>query len=192
MCGNNELHDTLDYSSLDSVTAHSRESMNLLRGVIQDYFLSLREEAEKEGRKSVNSQTLGMIDYHYPIYKFKPRSIFPNLVTHFPTVDKQKKSRAKARGYIEKISPQKKKKKKKGKGKQCEVTQQCPALCDLMDCSLPDSSAHGYFQVRYWSGLPFPSPGDLPDLEIEPRSLALQADALPSEPPGKSFKGGYE
>ena len=58
-----------------------------------------------------------MIDYHYPIYKFKPRSIFPNLVTHFPTVDKQKKSRAKARGYIEKISPQKKKKKKKGKGK---------------------------------------------------------------------------
>ena len=59
-----------------------------------------------------------MIDYHYPIYKFKLRSIFPNLVTHFPTVDKQKKSRAKARGYIEKISPQKKKKKKR-KRKEC-------------------------------------------------------------------------
>ena len=37
----------------------------------------------------------------------------------------------------------------------------------------------------YWSGLPYPSPGDLPDPGIEPRSPALQADALPSEPPGK-------
>ena len=38
---------------------------------------------------------------------------------------------------------------------------------------------------EYWSGLPFPSPGDLPDPGIKPRSLALQADSLPSEPPGK-------
>ena len=37
----------------------------------------------------------------------------------------------------------------------------------------------------YWSGLPFLSPGDLPDLGIKPRSPALQAEALPSEPPGK-------
>ena len=36
-----------------------------------------------------------------------------------------------------------------------------------------------------WSGLPFPSPGDLPDPAIEPGSPALQADALPSEPPGE-------
>ena len=36
-----------------------------------------------------------------------------------------------------------------------------------------------------WSGSPFPSPGDLPDPGIKPRSPALQADALPSEPPGK-------
>ena len=36
-----------------------------------------------------------------------------------------------------------------------------------------------------WSGLPFPSPGDLPDPGMEPRSPALQADTLPSEPPGK-------
>ena len=36
-----------------------------------------------------------------------------------------------------------------------------------------------------WSGLPFPSPGDLPDPAIEPRSPELQADTLPSEPPGK-------
>ena len=38
---------------------------------------------------------------------------------------------------------------------------------------------------EYWSGLPFPSPGDLLDPGIEPGSLALQADALPSESPGK-------
>ena len=36
----------------------------------------------------------------------------------------------------------------------------------------------------YWSGLPFPSPGDLPDPGIKPGSPALRADALPSEPPG--------
>ena len=40
----------------------------------------------------------------------------------------------------------------------------------------------------YWSGVPFLSPGDLPDPAIEPRSPALQADALLSEPPGK-FQG---
>ena len=39
---------------------------------------------------------------------------------------------------------------------------------------------------EYWSGLPFPSPGDLPDPGIEPGSPELQADALTSEPPGKS------
>ena len=38
---------------------------------------------------------------------------------------------------------------------------------------------------EYWSGLPFPSPGDLPHPGIEPGSPTLQADALPSEPPGK-------
>ena len=43
-----------------------------------------------------------------------------------------------------------------------------------------------FSRQEYWSGLPFPSPGDLPDPGIEPGSSALQADALPSEPPGKS------
>ena len=38
---------------------------------------------------------------------------------------------------------------------------------------------------KYWSGLPFPSPGDLPNPGIKPGSPALQADSLPSEPPGK-------
>jgi len=41
----------------------------------------------------------------------------------------------------------------------------------------------GFSRQEYWSGLPFPSPGDLPDPGIEPRSPALQADALTSEPP---------
>ena len=40
-------------------------------------------------------------------------------------------------------------------------------------------------QEYYWSGLPCPSPGDLPDLGIKPRSPALEADSLLSEPPGK-------
>ena len=43
----------------------------------------------------------------------------------------------------------------------------------------------GFSRQEYWSGLPFPSPGDLPDPGIEPRSPALQADALTSEPPEK-------
>ena len=43
----------------------------------------------------------------------------------------------------------------------------------------------GFPRQEYWSELPFPSPGDLPDPGIEPRSPTLQADALPTEPPGK-------
>ena len=44
----------------------------------------------------------------------------------------------------------------------------------------------GFSRQESWSGLPLPSPGDLPDPMIEPGSPALYADALPSEPPGKS------
>ena len=43
----------------------------------------------------------------------------------------------------------------------------------------------GFSRQEYWSGLPFPSPGDLPNPGIKPRSPALQADTLTSEPPGK-------
>ena len=43
----------------------------------------------------------------------------------------------------------------------------------------------GFSRQEYWSGLPFPSPGDLPNPGIEPRSPVLQTDSLPSEPPGK-------
>ena len=44
----------------------------------------------------------------------------------------------------------------------------------------------GFSRQECWSGLPFPSPGDLPDPGIEPGSPTLQADALLSEPPGRS------
>ena len=47
-----------------------------------------------------------------------------------------------------------------------------------------------FSRQEYWSGLLFPFPGDLPDPGIEPQSPALQADALPSEPPGKPLQVG--
>ena len=46
----------------------------------------------------------------------------------------------------------------------------------------------GFSRQEYWSGLPFPSPGDLPNPGIEPGSPALEADALTSEPPGKPLR----
>ena len=53
-----------------------------------------------------------------------------------------------------------------------------------MACQAPLSM--GFSRKEYWSGLPFHSPGDLPDPGIEPGSPALQADSLLSEPPGKA------
>ena len=47
------------------------------------------------------------------------------------------------------------------------------------------SQSMEFSREEYWSGLPFPSPGDLPDPEIKPGSPTLQADALTSAPPGK-------
>ena len=46
----------------------------------------------------------------------------------------------------------------------------------------------GFSRQEYWNGLPFPSPGDLPKPGTEPGSPTLQADALPSEPPGQPVK----
>ena len=54
-----------------------------------------------------------------------------------------------------------------------KLLQSYPTLCNAMDCSLPGSSVHGISQARIWSGLPFPSLGDLSDLGIEPKSPAL-------------------
>ena len=58
-----------------------------------------------------------------------------------------------------------------------------------MDYSLPGSSVHGILQAKYWSGLPFPSPEDLPDPGIETRSLALRADSWQGQFPQYSGLG---
>ena len=63
------------------------------------------------------------------------------------------------------------------------ATQLCLTLCDPMDYSPPLSM--GFSRQEYWSGLPFPSPGDLPDPGVEPGCPAMQAGFLPSELPGK-------
>ena len=51
-----------------------------------------------------------------------------------------------------------------------------------------DPQSKGFFRQEYWSGFPFPSPGDLPHPGSESGSLAMKADALPSELPGKPDK----
>ena len=58
-------------------------------------------------------------------------------------------------------------------------------LCDPMDCGPPCSSVLGFSRQEYQSGLPCPPPGELPNPGIKARSPTLQADSLPSEPPGK-------
>ena len=66
-----------------------------------------------------------------------------------------------------------------------------PTLCDPMDCSPPGSSVHGLSQAKYWSGLPCPPPGDLPDPGIDPRcpvSPVLTGGCFPSAPPEKAGK----
>ena len=69
-----------------------------------------------------------------------------------------------------------------------QLLRSCPTLGNPMDCSLSGSSAHGVLQAR--SVLPCPPPRDLPNPGIEPRSPALQADSLPSEPYGKPKNTG--
>jgi len=62
------------------------------------------------------------------------------------------------------------------------VTQSCPTLCDVMDCSLPGSCIHGILQARILERIPIPfSRGSSRPRDCEPRSPALQADSLPSE-----------
>ena len=67
----------------------------------------------------------------------------------------------------------------------------CVSHSAVSDFVTPWTVAHqaplslGFSRQEYWSGLPRPPPGDLPSPGIEPRSPALQADSLPSEPPGK-------
>ena len=55
------------------------------------------------------------------------------------------------------------------------VAQSCLALCDPVDCSPPGSPSMEFSRYEYWSGLPFPPPGYLPDLVIKPMSLSSPA-----------------
>ena len=58
-------------------------------------------------------------------------------------------------------------------------------LCHPMDCNPPGSSVYGILQARIREWVAIPSPGALPSPGIEPKYPALQADSLPSEPPGR-------
>ena len=60
-------------------------------------------------------------------------------------------------------------------------------LATLWTVAYQASPSMGFSRQEYWSGVPFLSPGDLPDPGIEPRSPAFQADGLTSEPAGKLF-----
>ena len=64
-------------------------------------------------------------------------------------------------------------------------TQSCLTLCDPMDCTHQPVLSMGFCRQEYWNVLPCPPPGDLPNPGIKSESPALQADSLPSEPPGK-------
>ena len=72
----------------------------------------------------------------------------------------------------------------------CEVSE-VSSLSRVQLFATPQTVAHqalpsmGFYRQEYWSGLPFPSPGELPDPGTEPRPPALQADALPTELCGK-------
>ena len=69
------------------------------------------------------------------------------------------------------------------------VAQSCQTLCnDAMDCGPPGSSVHGILQtVLEWVAIPFSRKSSQP--ENQPGSPVLQADSLPSEPPGKPLRG---
>ena len=67
------------------------------------------------------------------------------------------------------------------------VTQLCLTFCEPVGCSPQGSSVHrnSILQQEHWNGQSFPSPVDLHNPGIEPRSPTLQADSLPAEPQGK-------
>ena len=62
------------------------------------------------------------------------------------------------------------------------VAQSCVTVCDPVNCSPQAPPSMGFSRQEYWSGLPFPSPGDLPNPGMQPRSVALQVNSVSSEP----------
>ena len=73
--------------------------------------------------------------------------------------------------------------------------QLCLTFCDSIDCISPGSSVLWISQAKYWSRLPFPTPGDLPNPGLKPTSLmppALAGEFLPLAPPGKAWVCAFE
>ena len=71
------------------------------------------------------------------------------------------------------------------------VAKSCLTLCDPMDCVARQAPlSMGFSTQEYWSGLPFPSPGDIPNAMIKLRSPELQVDSLSTESPGKPVTQG--
>ena len=73
-----------------------------------------------------------------------------------------------------------------------KVTQSCPTLATPWTVAHQVPLSMEFSRQEYWSGLLFPSPGDLPNPEIEHSSPTLQADSLPTEPPGKQLNNSNE
>ena len=69
-----------------------------------------------------------------------------------------------------------------------KVTQSCLTLATPWTVARKVPLSMGFSRQEFWSGLPFPSPGDLPDPGIKPMSSAWQADSLPTELGGKSIE----
>ena len=72
----------------------------------------------------------------------------------------------------------------------CLVTQSCGTLCNLMDCSLPESSVHGDSPGKSTRGVAIPFSRGSSQPRVKPRSPTLQADSLLSEPPAKPKNSG--
>ena len=73
----------------------------------------------------------------------------------------------------------------------CSVTKSCLTLATRWTVAHQAPLSLEFSRQEYWSGLPFPSPGDLPDPGIEPRSPALQVGSLLTELPGKAIIHHY-
>ena len=72
--------------------------------------------------------------------------------------------------------------------KESEVTQSCPTLCNPMDSSLHQAPPFmGFFRQEYWSGLPFPSPGNLAAKPLQ--SCPTLCDPIDDSPPGSTTPG---
>ena len=69
------------------------------------------------------------------------------------------------------------------------VARSCPTLCNLTDCSPPGSSVHGFSSQEYWSGLPSPSPGDLPDPGRHSKNFSASLSPVVGPPKGQGPSG---